>query len=81
LDTYNDLKVIRVKYLDKEDIESLGFREVVLNGFENDNGNTLTIHPKGNIIILSDRIGPCLFDGVIKNKFELKKIMQMLCII
>jgi hypothetical protein len=94
LDTYNDLKAIRVKYLDKEDILNLGW-EVAIE-FDNpkmfiqtnndgDEFQLLFDSLKGEdkskgigITIYSD--AALNFSGYVKNKFELKKIMQMLCI-
>lgn len=66
---------IRVKYLDKEDIEELGFMQEGQCSFKNkDNwyiewmdGDTLDIY------CVSD----CRFKGTIRNKSELKKVMEM----
>ncbi len=66
---------VRVKCLDESDIEELGFVSIGLNGWENINGNIINIHPDGNIVILKSSDGTCLFDGILKNKSELKKIL------
>jgi len=73
---------IRVKYLDKEDIESLGFK-----------GNDILFEYKNfTIFLLEDRIliseelidnlgikNQCRrFEGNIKNKSELKQVLKML---
>jgi hypothetical protein len=83
----------RIKYLDQEDIESLGwkFSELLENGWkeykliknekiftlfktnQNDYIITLTFEPNPT----SENIYT-LFKGKINNKFELKKLMQML---
>lgn len=69
---------VRVKHLDKEDIESLGWKQMGVRHYENSNKNSLIIHPDGKIIILVSSHGTCLFDGKIRNKSELKKIMQQI---
>lgn len=87
----NDIKqnTVRVKYLDKEDIESLGWNcettgyYTLITKYQN-----LTLrHMEGNVYswvgIYSkhDLSGTnVLFDGSIKNKSELKKLMQQLII-
>ena len=65
----------RVKYLDKEDIESLGFKQTiedqyVLNGIEFLIDDDLFVQ-----IIKDDGF---LFQGTIKNKSELKRIFKMM---
>lgn len=80
---------IRVKYLDQEDIESLGWllnenktkgilenidwwfhkNKYQLRWFENNAYNAIFIISPNNLT---------LFDGAIKNKSELKKLMQQL---
>ena len=67
---------VRVKCLDADDVESSGFKQVTLNGWENSDGNYLTVHPDGNIIILKSRTGTCKFDGKIRNKSELSLILK-----
>lgn len=86
---------IRVKCLDKEDIESLGWKYVIPSDgkYLNDNyysiikdipePNKTTIEFKlrvigDNISIWSDDTDSTYFDGIIKNKAELKKIMQQI---
>ncbi len=83
---------IRVKYLDKEDIESLGFErsrgfksyyqnwdDFLLKGTEimlwwNKNNNLVAI-TKFDKIRFKDRT---YFEGEIKNKSELKKVLKMI---
>lgn len=102
LETLEDLEnqiledKIRVKYLDKEDIESLGWKVVENVGntefemglnyimwFNKTDKNDLTIlrrteliQPRNPPIIHNQWEG--LFCGIIKNKSELKKLMQQL---
>lgn len=74
----------RVKYLDEQDIKELGFESVWLEG------NVQTFN-KGNIVIswwinsthirINYTSGWQLFDGQIKNKSELRKLMKQLGII
>ena len=61
-------KSIRVKYLDKEDIESLGYKMYVWL-----NGETPTIRVYHHYPSIS-------FQGTIKNKSELKRLMKQLSI-
>ena len=74
----NYLDQIRVKYLDSEDIESLGFMQ-----------NSLYSHTKEDWVIevntndLNDTLGIyCVsdlrFKGRIKNKSELKRVLKMI---
>jgi hypothetical protein len=82
-------KEIRVKYLDKEDIEDLGFdldiiRVVIPDKYEpylNLNNGVGIIFNKTNssvrITIPCDKIyRKIVFDGKIKNKSELKEILE-----
>jgi len=92
---YNDQTYgLRVKYLDKEDIESLGFKEIHLKWhfakvIDND---TYMIDPyfhmvpseRENLVRIL-RVDPesyaretVLFSGDIKNKSELKQVLKML---
>lgn len=88
-----DINLFRVKYLDKEDIESLGFSINPPNnysGYEDFFNYSIGVSPyrlwftydkhKVKITLpLSD--GKTLFEGVIKNKSELKKLLQQLNIV
>ena len=67
--------IIRIKYLDTQDIKELGFTHEGVGVFMNDSGNMIAIHPDGNVIILHSPEGHCLFDGKILNKSELKWIL------
>lgn len=69
----------RVKYLDSEDIESLGFKKTI-NGqyyFEDDDFEcTLLIDSDMFVQIIID--GGYLFQGTIKNKSELARLLKQL---
>ena len=84
---------IRVKYLDRSDIEELGWKEKTWYNYSgyfgmevNDKEYTLGFHSNDPASPLSMRVdiirndygnNVMLFQGIIKNKSELKKIMQM----
>lgn len=88
----NDITNFRVKYLDKEDIESLGWEEEISAHF-------VLITDKGRYFLdcnfashkfqistdiqkyPNEQTYPIKFNGKIKNKSELKKLMQQLDII
>ena len=89
LDIYNEgyeTTDIRVKYLDKEDIESLGFEETYDDTegniwFAQGNGNIdicLSQYTKHNTEICNRITDQVLFKGVIKNKSELKRLLKQL---
>lgn len=80
----------RIKYLDKEDIESLGFEETSIRQYIINACGDLPYWThavidfiwKDDISIIGKRgqeVG-ILFRGKIKNKSELKKLLKMLCI-
>jgi len=82
--------VIRVKYLDKEDIESLGFNVVTDRAMSENNGHLFVLkNPKDDCNIklrfwynsrrinIQDNIG-IVFDGIIKNKSELRILLKQL---
>ena len=71
----------RVKFLDRSDIESLGW--VYNKGwYAHQTGDTLDMQVGGSVRIFREAaIGTTMypvFQGVIKNKSELKKVMQMI---
>lgn len=81
---------LRVKYLDKEDIESLDFEFTSENKF-NDLQRYNHIYKQYHIIIYNGKLSIyhtpeiekqhfelCVFNGVIKNKSELIKLMKQL---
>ncbi len=85
---------VRVKYLDKEDIESLGFEldQCTKDGCVFYKGNLMTkeewcltfggkTNPKNYLSITSMKNNPNSFTGVIKNKSELKRILKQLNIL
>jgi hypothetical protein len=75
---------IRVKYLDREDIESLGFEKHkrIDNYYMLDD---LIIRLKNNKILIFQydeyTIDKLLFEGTVKNKSELKRLLKQLKII
>lgn len=70
---------IRVKYLDKEDIESLGFVEYEENCYELKKEDCILNFTKsGFIVIYLYYANSTLFQGYCKNKSELKKLMKQL---
>ena len=90
---------LRVKYLDREDIESLGFEysanyaDLPELGFLKDTNylspytQYLLYYNPNNKKLRIERIINCgtglddyLFNGIIKNKSELKKLLKQLCI-
>jgi hypothetical protein len=74
-------KQIRVKYLDKKDIESLGFKETeTINFFELDNKQEsyLSWYPETNRVEIGDNECSGGFSGTIKNKSELVKLLKQL---
>lgn len=81
----------RIKYLDNEDIESFGFHSINETKFKSNSNKIITIELIENNkifieeIILIDTIGHeesyTLFNGIIKNKSELKFILKRLKII
>lgn len=88
--TLVDRMTTRVKYLDKEDIESLGWKEGLLrinnkelHVFRYGEYVITSIFKNGNIVDISlfSTLSPLLsrvFRGTIKNKSELKRLMQQL---
>jgi len=88
-DWYQELEnESRVKYLDKEDIESLGWKHVggkMLNGamqnYAISDRPYILYYAENNKTYLSIDIGyegTQIFRGAIKNKSELKKLMKQL---
>lgn len=78
-----DCEEIRVKYLDQSDIEELGFIPDPSGEryFEKEEYQLyLNIHPIHNITIYTSEYGDIkiIFQGTIKNKSELKKVLNML---
>jgi hypothetical protein len=78
----NDDK-IRVKYLDQEDIESLGFNYISENEYTTHlagDGYVLNIFLDNNILISYGTIhdSDTIFRGIIKNKSELKRLLKQL---
>jgi hypothetical protein len=78
---YDKPDSFRVKYLDKEDIENLGFNygdysKKLVNGeiieLYSSSDNRWTIH------VIGDEYRDKIFDGTIKNKSELIKVLKML---
>lgn len=84
----NPKTICRVKYLDKQDIESLGWnykREEPLDYFyfwSENKKHSLVFHASGKVIITKFDVlwneNITAFAGVIKNKSKLREIMQMI---
>ncbi len=77
-----EYKKIRVKYLDKEDIESLGWKHIQHNEYElgeatlyKFHDKTLTVSVRKNGMLDREVVGL-----IVKNKSELKKLMSQLSI-
>lgn len=91
LDKLFKVNDIRVKYLDKDDIEDLGFKHLGDNNFllRNDNCDWSRIEMQldekntnieiGNCMSYEDYM--CFFNGSIKNKSELKVLLKQLNIL
>lgn len=91
-----DLSEFRVKYLDREDIESLGWIWIEDGKFPNaptlfkwnsplpndkDVYWHLNLHPEQTIVIDNNQwydANYCIFNGKIKNKSELQRLMKQL---
>ena len=80
-------KFVRVKYLDQEDIESLGWEYIetlTLKGTRlrySFNNFILDYIPSNNLLALLEDNFSCRFNCVLKNKSELRKLMKQLNII
>ena len=83
------LETLRVKYLDQADVESLGFEEDYDDGkgsrwfrlYDTKYRLCLCEHTKHNIWIVNDdepSLDDTLFKGIIKNKSELKKVLNQI---
>lgn len=83
LGTHLHDKTIRTKFLDKEDIESLGWRlnprgtyySIEISG---DGSDTQLYYTKETYLTIYDWDSQYLFRGYIKNKSELVKLMKQL---
>ena len=79
-------KNVRVKYLDKEDIESLGFKELGHNGWISDDqirikhlfGDVYDILDYGLKVKGESPLQYLKFSGIIKNKSELVKLLKQI---
>lgn len=82
LQSISDKQLIRVKYLDQQDIEELGWNTLRSNiNWVRATKNSTEIIFEKNIevpIIQIFKNMNCVFTGTIKNKAELKKLMQQL---
>jgi hypothetical protein len=69
----------RIKYLDQEDIESLGWkRDPSGERYWEMRGIQLYYQEENNYLYIMDYSANYIFRGIIKNKSELKKLMEML---
>lgn len=74
----DNFQLIRVKYLDKEDIESLGWKHIQGKEYDKD-GFTMIFTFNGKILSIFRGDDPdFFFKGRIKNKSELRKLMEQL---
>lgn len=82
-------KNTRVKYLDKEDIESLGFKHIGAGWFESKEldcrvrkwkGLEVDIYKNWSHLNVTEQNELKCFTGEIKNKSELKKLLKQLSI-
>jgi hypothetical protein len=77
---------IRVKYLDKEDIERLGWNSIPVDRSRLKRLDSLCFELKDKLLIFFNNTvkiitsdwQKCYFEGVLKNKSELKKLMKQL---
>ena len=85
LETINNYKGLqRVKYLDQEDIESLGgLKHLTIDNYWKIDGFVLRLKNQILTIYIFDEytVDKLIFQGVVKNKSELKKLMQQLKIL
>jgi len=91
-DLIDDLRYddIRVKYLDRLDIEEVGFTYLEDQGMSENNGYRFTIPDNtffrsfyhlfywktNNRLKIERPFMGCIFDGIIKNKSELKELLE-----
>ena len=90
---YLGIRSVRVKYLDKEDIEELGWKDIEDRGMSENYGYMFTKPIQylsgGNAYyklrywttnnrLRIENLGGCMFDGTIKNKSELKRLLIQL---
>ena len=85
LNTWKHFSEYKVKYLDKEDIESLEWKYSSQNdinnliSFKKDSYQLITMDNKLTIYkLIEPELEVCLFHGIINNKSELKFIMKCL---
>jgi hypothetical protein len=69
---------IRVKHLDREDIESCGAEHLHLGVYKLSDRLTLIHQSDVNNVILKDSKGEWDFRLIIKNKSELKRILKQI---
>jgi hypothetical protein len=78
----NNPTVFRVKHLDREDIESLGFKFKPygdIESYENDVWQLLRFqYPKEQVRLIHKVGSTRFFNGTIKNKSELKRILKQI---
>ena len=81
----HEIEFIRVKYLDREDIESLGFtvsnNDPYWYDCKNERFWMYKESPKDRYWNISDEQSDISFRGLIKNKSELKKLLIQLSIL
>lgn len=70
-------QIVRVKYLDREDIESLGWKVSGTSYLWKNGSAFLEFYPNDNLNVEIDS-GGANFTGTIRNKRELARLMKML---
>jgi len=80
---YINQQIIRVKHLNSEDIEDLGFFKEKDEFYTNEKGSIVGGNNDPNYYYVFNNIdrGDSAFSGIIKNKSELKKILKMVGIL
>jgi hypothetical protein len=78
IEQYIQQEIIRVKYLDREDIESLGFKHIGAQFYEDENEEWRIRKWKGTQVDIWYCKSCLYFRGDIKNKSELIKVLKML---
>ena len=76
---YNKDGAIRVKYLDKEDIESFGFEYNTSGNIYSKDNIVISIYPYRRLVIYKEK--STVFNGIIKNISELEVLLKQLQII
>lgn len=77
-------KAIRIKHLDRSDLESLGWKNTSLAKSKETqyyNIGEISLHHNGDIIVIHEKEcewDSCIFRGTIRNRSELKRILAQI---